>query len=93
MVCFQVHLSFHWVPSITSMILWEHEQDPIIGDSSVFQVLVENQNIAGVPIVKVKFGGAQQDVEIVFVLQVELWVLLSEHQKKTAGKGYNKIHI
>ena len=31
--------------------------------------------------------------EIVFILQVELWVLLSQHQKKTAGKGYNKIHI
>ena len=62
------------IPWVASMVRRHHQQDVIVVDTLLLQVLVEDECVERVSVVKVELRGGEDDVEVVFVA---LNVLLS----------------
>ena len=58
------------IPWIASMILRQHQYNPIIWYALLLKVLIDSHDIASVPIVEIELRSTHQHVEIVLVLGI-----------------------
>ena len=59
------------IPWITSMVLRQHQYNPIIWYTLLLKVLINGQDIASMPVVEIELRSTHQHIEVVLILCIQ----------------------